>query len=366
MRSGLARLRVDELEPRDVPASIGLIPGGPPPLAVSGLTDGTVKLYPPLISTGQYNTSPTTLAPFPGFAGVVRTAFADVNGDAVQDLIAVTGPGTLIRFKVISGTDFATVLIQPTDPFVGSEFTGGGFVAGGDIDNDGRDDIAITPDQGGGPRVVVFSLLNNRPVLRASFFGISDDPEFRGGARVAVGDVNADGFDDVAVAAGPGGGPRIAVFTGRTLFTRFPPVKLVDDFFAYPTSVDIRDGVYIAAGDIDGDGFADLVFGSGIGGGPRVRVLSGRLMTAFSVSVAQTSPLEDFFYGDPTTRGGVRVAAKPTGLGTRDEVVVGSGAGLPSKVRVYSGFTAGGTAEPRPFQDIDPFGRTLADGVYVG
>jgi hypothetical protein len=46
-------------------------------------------------------------------------------------------------------------------------------------------------------------------------------------------------------------------------------------------------------------------------------------------------------------------------------VAVGSGAGLPEKVRVHRRKSFGG--EPAGATDPDPFGRAvLADGVYVG
>src|SRR5947209_4654632 len=38
---------------------------------------------------------------------------------------------------------------------------------------------------------------------------LSPYPGFSGGARVATGDVNGDGIDDIAVAPGPGGGPEL-------------------------------------------------------------------------------------------------------------------------------------------------------------
>src|SRR5207249_875395 len=86
---------------------------------------------------------------------------------------------------------------------------GGGAL--GDVDGDGAADIAVSPDQGGGGRVEVYS---GRGTVRfANFFGI-DDTAFRGGARVAFGDFNADGVADLAVAAGFQGGPRVALYDG--------------------------------------------------------------------------------------------------------------------------------------------------------
>src|SRR5205823_4264337 len=154
-------------------------------------------------------------------------------------------------------------------------FTGGVYVAAGDVTGDGVPDVVITPDEGGGPRVRVFDGANRfAPV--ADFFGI-DDPNFRGGARAAVGDVNGDGAGDLVVAAGFQGGPRVAGFDGRSLGAG-SPVKVFGDFFAFEQT--LRNGVFVAVGDIDGDGFADVIAGGGPGGGPRVTAFSGKSLLA--------------------------------------------------------------------------------------
>jgi hypothetical protein len=315
---------------------------------------------------GQFGTTATaTLTPFAGFTGQVRTATGDVNGDGIADTIAVTGPGTPIRVAVTSGADNATVLVPAFDPF-GGDFTGGGFVAAADLDGDGKSEFVVTPDETGGVRVTIFSLANGAATVRANFLGI-DDANFRGGSRVALGDVNADGTPDATVAAGFGGGPRVALFDGKSLLGT--PTRLVGDFFAFPGSdaQTLRNGVFVAAGDVDGDAFADLTFGGGPGGAPRVFILSGAKLAAGDVTGAQAAPIANFFVaGDISDRGGVRLTAKDADGDAKADVVTGSGEGRPSRVRVYLGTNFTTASEPTTFQDIDPFAATLLGGVYVG
>jgi hypothetical protein len=312
---------------------------------------------------------------FPSFApylGVgpdqsLRVAVGDVDGDNIPDFAVATGPGSPTRFAVISG-DQTHFIIPPTAPFLGSaDFSGGAFVSVGDFDGDGRDDVVISPDVGGGPRVTIFSFKPGVGTYQlANFFGIADS-SFRGGVRTAVGDVNHDGRVDLAVAAGPGGGPRVAIYNGATIFTS--PTKLVNDFFAYTGSdaINLRNGIYVAIGDVSGDGWGDLITGAGEGGAPRVIALSGQLLINNGVAVAQASPLADFFSGNVTDRGGVRVAIKDVDRDTRLDIVTGSGANLPGDVRVYKGNTLRGRAQPPVFQDLPVFGNlALEDGVYVG
>ena len=83
-----------------------------------------------------------------GFAGGVRVASADVNADGTLDLIAGTGPGSASSVVVIDGRTGATLF--RTNPFEAA-FTGGVFVAAGDIDGDGRADVVVTPDRGAVP-----------------------------------------------------------------------------------------------------------------------------------------------------------------------------------------------------------------------
>ena len=101
------------------------------------------------------------------------------------------------------------------------------------------------------------------------------DPTFTGGVRVAVGDVNGDGVEDVIAAAGPGGGPNVKVFSGVD-------GSLMFSFFAYDPS--FTGGVFVAAGDTNNDGKADIITGAGAGGGPHVKVSAGPTWRCYRAS----------------------------------------------------------------------------------
>jgi hypothetical protein len=286
-----------------------------------------------------------------GFAGGVRTATGDVNGDGTDDLIVGTGPGIATRVRVLSGANQTELFaVEPFEP----SFTGGVYVAAGDVDGDGRAEVVICPDEGGGPRARVFR--GGDFAQLADFFGI-EDPDFRGGARPALGDLDGDGRADLLVAAGYGGGPRLAVFDGRRLGPGGGP-KLVADFFLFEPA--LRNGAFVAAGDVTGDGLADVVAGGGPGGGPRVLALSGRDLLAGSLV-----PAANFFAGDVGNRGGVRVAVKHLDGDDRADVVAGAGTGAGSRVTAYAGSTLSVEGTPPELIAFDAL-PGFAGGVFVG
>jgi hypothetical protein len=273
---------------------------------------------------------------------------------------------------VVSGKDNTTLLVQPFDPFPPgageSPFMAGGFAAAGDFDRDGRAEFVITPDQSGGPRVSIYSVNpDGSMVRRANYFTL--DPNFRGGIRAAIGDVNNDGVADLAVAGGFGGGPRIDVINGTKALTTdgFNPAdRLISSFFAFPDTV--RNGAYIALGDVNGDGFADFIFGSALGGGTEVLVVSGQKLLTSGAEAAIASPLARFSVGGAGDISGARVSSIDADGDALADVAVATGVGAASKVRVYLGknFTAGG-GEPASPQDLNPFGgAALTDGTFVG
>ncbi len=298
-----------------------------------------------------------SVIPFdPNFQGGVRTATADVNGDGIADIIAGTGPGIVTRVVVIDG-DTQEILFDfmPFEP----SFTGGVYVSAGDLSGDGIGDIAVSPDEGGGPRVDIYAGGTSLSRI-GTFFGIAD-PNFRGGARTAIGDVDGDGRADLAVAAGFGGGPRVAVFNGTTI-SNADPTRLFNDFFAFEQT--LRNGVFIALGDLDGDGMAEVIAGGGPGGGPRVTAFNGAMLV--STGGAAMIQVANFFAGDPNLRGGIRLMTKNLDGDALADIVTGAGTGGGSTVTAYLGvLVAANPGAPPPELSFDGF-PGFTGGVFVG
>jgi hypothetical protein len=241
-----------------------------------------------------------------------------------------------------SGSGTPTVVVYSADGTVlrtfqpyAAGFTGPVSVATADVTGDGMDDIITGAGTGGGPHVEVFDGATG--TLVRSF--LAYDGAFRGGVSVAAGDFNGDGVADIVTGAGAGGGPHVEVFDGST-------VTVIRSFLAYDGA--FRGSVSVAAADLTGDGKAEVVTGTGSGGGPHVKVYDG---AAGAVSLS-------FLAYDPTFLGGVSVAAAATGSGSMAAVLTGPGSGAAGQVKVYG---ATGTL----LRSFYPFGSDFLGGVRV-
>ena len=178
------------------------------------------------------------------------------------------------------------------------------------------------------------------PAAGLSF--LAYDAGFRGGVRVATGDVNRDGVPDIITAPGLGGGSRIRVFDSTSGAPLGGPLS---DFDAYGSKY--QDGVFVAAGDVNGDGFADII--TGPQGGRQVKVFSG----ADGSLLAQLRP-----YGRGFIKS-VHVAAGDVNGDGKADLILGPSGGAEKPVKVFDAVTL------NLLYSFFPFDRGYLKGLYV-
>jgi sugar lactone lactonase YvrE len=240
----------------------------------------------------------------------IRLAVGDVEGDGRREIVTVAGPSGRPHVQIFNAEGRR---LTPGFFALDGVFTGGAFIAVGDVNGDQKDEIVVSAGKGGSPLVTIHKKDGTKI---ASF--LAYDAGFRGGVRVAVADVDGNGVDEILTVPD----------TGTTHVRQFrlegSSVKLTHPgFFAFSST--FKNGASIAGADIDGDGNKEIVVGIGNGSAPHVRIFG------------HTGKQEDDFYAyAPTFLGGVNVAGgNVNGKGVDEIVVIPRSAGGPN-VRVIS------------------------------
>lgn len=193
-----------------------------------------------------------TFTPFPLCSGELNLAVGDFLHKGYQQLVVGSGRGIEARVAIFDlfqtfandkGTTPGGVLAKPVRlqtlfPFKG--FTGGSTLAAGDFDGDGWDELAIGAGPGGAPRVKIYSEgkpgnegLPANPRIVNYFNALCSS--FRGGVTLAAGHLSGGTRADLIVGAGAGGGSVVQVFDGVDVVTKPSPVA-VTSFQAFDST----------------------------------------------------------------------------------------------------------------------------------
>jgi len=288
-------------------------PPGPPPVSLDGqLVVGAGAGGGPNVRIFDATTGAlirTFLAYDASMSGGVNVAVGDVTGDGIAEIITAPASigGSDIRIFDGSGNLLYNFIAY-------NGFYGGASVAVGDVDGDRVGDIITGAGKGGGPHVRVFRGKDFQPIRDF----LAYDPRFREGIAVAAGDFNRNDRADIITGAGPGGGADVRIFTdGNAL-----------QMTAYLTQEPLyRGGISVAAGDVDGDGIVDLILGTAEG----EPIVTVNQVGATLTVKRQISPYGRF-------QGGTRVGTFSRSDGTTD-ITTGAGPGGGPHVRILSGRT---------------------------
>ncbi len=290
----------------------------------------------------------------------VNVALGELDGAAGPEVLTGAGPGAVFGPHVRGFQDDGTPL--PGVSFLAYGTNKYGVNVGcGDLDGDGYDEIVTGAGPGAvfGPHVRGWNW--DGAGTPTSIPGISyfayGTPKW--GVNVSCGDIDGDGYDEIVTGAGPGAvyGPHVRGWNcDGGGASSIPGVS----FFAYGT---LKFGVNVACGDIDGDGIDEIVTGAGPGAvfGPHVRAFNWD-----GTGSAQSIPAVSFFAYDYTQWGANVSCGDLDGDGI-DEIITGPGPGETHAPRVRGWNYDGQTLTALGGVDFNAYSTTeVTHGVKVG
>ena len=248
-------------------------------------------------------------------------------------------------FNGVDGTQLAGA-IGSFFPF-GTSFQGGINVAAGDVNADGFKDAIVAPNAVGGVgvggHIKVFSGATGSQLLDFQPFGAS----FAGGVRLAAADFDRDGDTEIVTATVAGVQAHVRVFDGTGALFISPSLPSFDNDFL-PMGL-TTNGVFVAAGDVNGDGVPDIVTGAGAGSPPRVKVFTG----------VNGSVLASFLVYGGSFTGGVRVGLADQNADGRYDIRIAPGSGRLASIQTFDALTL------QLLDSFLPYGPVFIGGAFV-
>lgn len=206
-----------------------------------------------------------------GFRGGVRIAAGDIDGDGIDEIIAVPGPGIQSSVRIFDA--FGTLKNGNGNLAYNRSFVGGVRVAAADLNNDGKSEIITSPDSGGGPHVRIWN--GKMENLGLDFFPF--DAEMREGVTLSV--IKTPDGPSLVTAIESWEMPLVKTYVYDRNAGR---IVQASEFLAFDQSS--RNGVTTAAWDFDNDGFDEIAAVQNGGIEPTIKIFDryGTFMAKFA------------------------------------------------------------------------------------
>jgi hypothetical protein len=258
----------------------------------------------------------------------VKAITADLNGDGTLEIITTTqNPGATAHIRIFDSSGNFKANLYP----FGTTLKGGADIATGDFDADGVSELAVIPlgdTATSNLRVYDYgSSLTTAPSVLAWRFAF--DTGFRKGARVYAGDVNGDRKSDLVVVP-RNTHPNVQVFTYNAT------TKKLDSLgYVFPYGKALPSSAHLALGDVDGNGTEDLIMVP-YAGNANIQVY-GYSAAENQSGVRRAFQRLAWTTGfSAATRGGFEVAAGDMDGNGKAEIVLAPQKGLAGQIQTFS------------------------------
>ncbi|MEW6584226.1 MAG: VCBS repeat-containing protein, partial [Nitrospirota bacterium] len=253
-----------------------------------------------------------------------NTTTGDIDGDGSPDIIAGLGTAPQNPSLIAAYKQDGTLIAGSKVKALRTYY--GARVAAADFNGDSRAETVV--GSGTGPGVPSYVTVYSYTSGKNAGTGLSFKPfDLPGGVNVAAGDVDGDGVADLITSSGANSsaGSRVRVWKVDASKVPWTAVKTAIDFVPFPK----RCGLGLATGDINGDGKDEMIVAGGPDpkGGPNtVKVFNGD-GSDFGLEINIGS-----------TGYSLGVASADLDLDGVSEIITVAGkAGYPSNIKIYKG-----------------------------
>ncbi len=190
-----------------------------------------------------------------------------------------------------------------------ARFQKGIIVKTADLDHDGKEEIIVAPNPGGGAQIRIF---RSDGSLIGQFFAF--EKEFRGGIHLNFVDINQDGYEDIVVSPRGDHAPEVRVFDAHG--------NLLSSFLAYAPTY--KNGFSTAVSDINGDDIPEIITAPNPGGGPQIRIFR-----------SDGSLVRQFFAFEENMRKGLNVKIFDLHNDGKKEIAITPKMGIIPRLRIF-------------------------------